>query len=130
MPIRPARTYDPCNIVRHALKNMRGYNLSPTKTMWEEDVIVDVLSEDLYKEIMVKCRDIVGYEQEVRKVGPSFKGFYPDEEYCASLDKCLDNFDEFMSQAPKEIRKKINIEYSNDEYTREVFDEEDQSEDD
>ena len=46
LPTRPARTYDPCNIVRHALKDMRGCNLPTTKPLWEEDVIVDRLNED------------------------------------------------------------------------------------
>ena len=54
---------------------MRGYYLPPTKPMLEEDVIADVLSEEVYREKMIKCRDIIGYKQEMRKADPSFKGF-------------------------------------------------------
>ena len=108
MPTRPARTYDPYNVIRHALKSMRGYNLYPTKPMWEEDIIANILSEDVYRERMIKIRDIVTYEHEMRKADPSFKGFYPNEEHWARLDKCVSNFDQLVSQVPNEIRRKIN----------------------
>ena len=39
LPTAPARTYDIDNVVRNVLKQMRGYNLPPTKGLWEEDVI-------------------------------------------------------------------------------------------
>lgn len=125
MPIGPSRTYDPCNVVRHALKSMRGYNLHPTKPMWEEDIIFYVLSEDVCRERMIKCREIVSYEQEMGKADPCFEGFYPDEEYWVRLDKCVDNFDELVAEVPEAIRKKIDPEYVYDEYIVEVSNEED-----
>ena len=91
MPSGLARTYDPCNVIRHALKNMRGYHFPLTKPMWEEDVIVDRLNDDVCREMMIKYRDIVSFEQEMRKVDPSFKGFYPKEDYWSKLDKCINN---------------------------------------
>ena len=45
-----ARTYGPYNVVRHALKIMRGFNLCPIKLIWEEDIIANVFSEDVFKE--------------------------------------------------------------------------------
>ena len=62
LPTMLARTYDPFNVVKYALKNMRGYNLPPTKPMWEEVVIFDRLNEDIYRERMMKCRGIVSFE--------------------------------------------------------------------
>lgn len=66
----------------------------------------------------------------MRKIDSSFKGFYPNEEYWVRLDKCVENFDELVPQVPKAISKKIDPDYSNDEYIVEISDEEDQSEDD
>lgn len=97
LPTGPARSYDPFNVVRHALKNMRGYNFPPTKPMWEEDVIVERINEDIYRDRMVKYRDIVSFEYEMKKENPSFKGFYPAEDYWSKLGKYVDNFDELVS---------------------------------
>lgn len=94
LPTGPARTYDPCNIVRNALKNTRGYTLPLTKPLRKEDVIDNRLNEDIYRERMIKYKDVLSFEQEMKKVDSSFKGFYSKEDYWSSLDKCVQIFDE------------------------------------
>ena len=54
-----ARIYDPCNVVKNALKNMRSYILPPTKYLWEEDIIAEKLDENVYREGMNKFRDVL-----------------------------------------------------------------------
>lgn len=57
----------PYNVIRNALKSLRGYNLPLTKPMWEEDVIADRLNEDVCRERMIKYRDVASFEKEMRK---------------------------------------------------------------
>lgn len=62
LPISPTRTYDPCNVVRNALKQAWRYNFPPTKGLWEEDVIAYFLDENIYKERVIKFRDVMSFE--------------------------------------------------------------------
>lgn len=43
LPSTPAGTYDPNDLVRHSLKNMRKYTLPSSKPNWEEDCIMNYL---------------------------------------------------------------------------------------
>ena len=52
MPTAPRRNFDPFGIVTNVLRKMRGYNLPPTKHLWEEDVIMDYFEEDKYQDMM------------------------------------------------------------------------------
>ena len=63
-----ARIYEPFNVARTTLKQIRGYTFPPTKCLWEEDVIGDYLNEDNHRETMIKFRDALIFEQEMKKV--------------------------------------------------------------
>ena len=71
-PTAPTRVYDPSNIVRSALKQMRGYNVVIGRKIWEEDVIRDVLYEDVCADRLQKWRQILSVEEEMKKVDPNF----------------------------------------------------------
>ena len=48
-PIALARTYDPNDLVRHALKQIKNYSLLIRKTNWEEDCIMNYLDTEVYR---------------------------------------------------------------------------------
>ena len=76
--------------------------------MWEEDVITDRLNENFCRERMIKYRDVVSFNQEMKKIDPSFKQFYLKEEYWSKLDKCVEKFDKISAEVPKEIKKNVD----------------------
>ena len=73
-PTAPTRVYDPYNIVRIALKQMRGpgYNIVIGRKIWEEDVVRDELDEDVYADRMQKWREILSTQEKMKKVDPNF----------------------------------------------------------
>ena len=57
---------------------------------------------------MIKFRDVMSFEQEMKKTNSSLNGFYHEVDYWSRFNKCIENFDEIASQVPKEIRKKVD----------------------
>ena len=122
----PTRVYDPYNIVRSALKQMRGYNVIIGRKIWEEDVIRDQLDEDVCVDRMQKWRQILSVEEEMKKVDPNFQGFYSDLPYFQQIDKCIEEFDNIMAQVPQNARDRVNPSSPEADVVLEISDEEDQ----
>ena len=57
LPTTLAKTYDPNDLVRHALKYMRKYTLPNRKPNWEEDCILNCLDIKVYRDITYKLRE-------------------------------------------------------------------------
>lgn len=53
------------------------------------------------------------FEEEMKRIVPSFKGFYHEEVYWPRFKKCMDNFDEIIAQVPKEIKNRGYERYIN-----------------
>jgi hypothetical protein len=49
-----AQTYDIGDVLRNALKEMRGYKLPLRKRLWEEDVTVDYLDDNICRDKIIK----------------------------------------------------------------------------
>ena len=125
-PTTPTSVYDPYNIVRSALKKMRGYNVIIGRKIWEEDVIRDVLDEDVCADRMQKWRQILSVEEEMKKVDPNFQGFYSHLPYFLQIDKCIEEFDKIMAQVPQNSRDRVNPSSPEKDVVLEISDEEDQ----
>lgn len=105
MPSAPARIYDPFNVIRRALKNMRNYSLPVDTQIWDEDAIMNCLDENLCFERKKKLVDIMAVEEALKVTNPDFIGFYTEEPYLSRYDKCIEKYDDLMAQAPPMVQQ-------------------------
>lgn len=102
MPTAPTRIFDLDDVIRKALRQMRSYNIPPSKLIWEEDLILNYLDEDVCMERKRKWMDIMVVEAASKASHPNFTSFCSDVPYLIRFDRCIEMYDEIMAQAPIE----------------------------
>jgi hypothetical protein len=100
MPTALARVFDPFDVIRRSLRQMRNYNLPFGKPIWEEDVIMNHIDEDVYMERKRRWVDIMDVEEALKATNPGFTSFYTEEPYILRYDKCIQKYDDIMAHAP------------------------------
>lgn len=66
----------------------------------------------------------MGFEEEMKRIDPSFKGFYHKEGYWPIFDKCINFFNEIIPQDLEEIKNIVNIKSLESDIILEVDDDE------
>ena len=87
-----------------------------------EDVFIDLLNEDICRDRRIKWQELAKLEEAMKQHDPVFKGFYPEENYCDKLNKCIENFDALVASIPNKVKKRGAPSYSKDYIVVEVDD--------
>ena len=104
--VAPTRTYDSRDLIRNALKQMRKFTIPCSKACWEEDLIINCLNIEDYKDMNLKWRELMRVEEEMRREYLFFKGFQHEERYSNRYNKYINNFYNIYSKVPPKIRDK------------------------
>ena len=107
---------------------MRGYNFPLSKKIWEEDFITNYLEIEVCRDRPMKWREIIAIEEEMKKIDPSFKGFYQKEICLDRYNKLLQDFQEIIAKVPPEVTDILEIESSKQDIMLEVNEEGEQLE--
>ena len=114
LPMAMAKSFDPFGTITKALWKIRRFSLPPNKPLEVEDVVMDILNEDIYKDRRDKWEELAELEIAMKQHDQNFNGFYADLSYWDRLDKCISNFDSLISSIPDEVKNRGAPQYSED----------------